>query len=161
MSSDSRVAHCNDAARKMLHGDGPLQVRDGLLRATNPLARVQLAAALVAKSRAYLAMSAERDSNPLMAMIEPLGGGYAVVSVWRAGRPALAMLAPVAGYYRLSQQQSRVAAELIAGRTVEEIARKLVISVDTVRSHLKGIYEKTGARSQTEVVALALRCFAG
>lgn len=159
VSRDARVTYSNGAARALLGRGGPLQVRDGALRANNAKTHEQLHAALTAKSRRYLAMSAASNGGPLMAMIEPMDGAHAIVSMWRAARPPLAMLAPVAGFYGLSQQQARVAAELIAGRTVEEIARKLSISIDTVRSHLKGIYEKTGARSQTEVLAFALRCF--
>ena len=59
--------------------------------------------------------------------------------------------------FGLSPAQGRVAASLRSGKTLQEAARELGISYDTVRSHLKALFEKTGTRRQVELVMLLRR----
>lgn len=51
----------------------------------------------------------------------------------------------------LTPRQRQVAVLLESGLTNEQIARSLRISPRTVRKHLEGLFEATGARSRTEV----------
>ena len=53
----------------------------------------------------------------------------------------------------LSAREEEVLVLLSRGYSNKEIADKLELSVDTVRSHLKHIYEKMHVRSRTEAVA--------
>jgi len=46
---------------------------------------------------------------------------------------------------------------LAAGRTNQEIADALTISLNTVRHHVTNILDKTGSANRTEAAALALR----
>ena len=46
---------------------------------------------------------------------------------------------------------------LAGGATDAQIARQLYLSVNTVRSHLERIRDKTGARRRTELVRYALQ----
>ena len=57
----------------------------------------------------------------------------------------------------VTPKQFRVARELARdGADNETIARRLDCSIETVRSHLSGLYERTGMQSRTELaVALA------
>ncbi|WP_246720575.1 helix-turn-helix transcriptional regulator [Methylocystis sp. H4A] len=48
----------------------------------------------------------------------------------------------------------RVARGLVTGKTLEEIATEQSVSRNTVRTHLRGVMEKTGCNRQAEVVAL-------
>jgi DNA-binding NarL/FixJ family response regulator len=54
---------------------------------------------------------------------------------------------------RLSPREERVLELLSKGYSNKEIAEQLELSVDTVRSHLKHIYDKMHVRSRTEAVA--------
>jgi DNA-binding CsgD family transcriptional regulator len=56
----------------------------------------------------------------------------------------------------LTLTEAKVAARLAGGRNVAEIAAALGISIGTVRTHLKGAYAKTGARTQAELVCVVL-----
>jgi len=55
--------------------------------------------------------------------------------------------------FGLTERESEVAAFLAAGVSNQEIADALFISVHTVKSHLKAIFQKTGAVSRTQAVA--------
>jgi DNA-binding NarL/FixJ family response regulator len=54
---------------------------------------------------------------------------------------------------RLSAREEEVLVLLSKGYSNKEIAESLTLSVDTIRSHLKHIYEKMHVRSRTEAVA--------
>ena len=52
----------------------------------------------------------------------------------------------------LTERESVVLAELSKGCANKEIANNLVISVPTVRTHLRSIYVKMKVRSRTEAI---------
>ena len=56
--------------------------------------------------------------------------------------------------YRLTRSEARVVSALCEGGSLREIASRLDIAYDTVRTHLKRIYQKTGSRSQRDLVHL-------
>jgi DNA-binding NarL/FixJ family response regulator len=57
----------------------------------------------------------------------------------------------------LSAREQEVLGLLVEGYSYKMIAADLGISIDTVRSHIKRIYEKLHVRSMTEAVSKALR----
>ncbi|MDE3067940.1 MAG: response regulator transcription factor [Verrucomicrobiota bacterium] len=57
---------------------------------------------------------------------------------------------------QLSAREEEILGLLTRGYTPKEIGEKLSISYETVRSHLKHIYEKLHVRSQTEAVLKAV-----
>lgn len=59
-------------------------------------------------------------------------------------------------HFELTPSQARLAAALAAGSSVAECAETHGISVATVRTHLKEIFAKTGARRQADLVRLLL-----
>lgn len=56
--------------------------------------------------------------------------------------------------YGLTRAEARVAAAVAGGRRLSDYAAQTGVSIDTVRSQLKRVLEKTGARSQTDLVRL-------
>src|SRR5450755_1822252 len=58
--------------------------------------------------------------------------------------------------YHLSQRETEVLALLVNGLSYKMIAGKLNITYDTVRAHMKKIYEKLHVTSMTEAVAKAI-----
>ena len=69
----------------------------------------------------------------------------------RAGKPAQL---PAPSRSRLSPAELRVVDRLAAGRTPQQIARELGVTINTVRSHLKEAKRKTGSRTLDELVGL-------
>jgi ATP/maltotriose-dependent transcriptional regulator MalT len=58
-------------------------------------------------------------------------------------------------YEPLSERELEVLTLLASGRSNADIARELVISVGTVKTHTNNIYRKLGARNRAEALAKA------
>ncbi len=58
---------------------------------------------------------------------------------------------------RLSEREVSVLQSIASGNSVDEVAQSLYISPLTVRSHLRNIVVKLGARSRLDAVTMALR----
>lgn len=67
--------------------------------------------------------------------------------------PSAARLVDLFG---LTRAQAKVAREFSSGGSYKEVARRLRISVETVRSHIKEIYPKTRVKRQADLVRLIL-----
>lgn len=59
--------------------------------------------------------------------------------------------------YNLSDREKQILASLSTGNSFKLIAAELGISLETVRTHIKRIYEKLQVHSQTEAVSKALK----
>ena len=71
----------------------------------------------------------------------------------RPHRPPSPQLANVVG---LSQNQLRLAREIVGGLALPAAAEKLGISPNTARTHLNRIFEKTGVSNQAALVRCLL-----
>jgi DNA-binding CsgD family transcriptional regulator len=60
----------------------------------------------------------------------------------------------VTSLFDLTPAEARVARRLSAGETLDDIAASAGVSRNTVRTHIRGVLEKTGCSRQAEVVAL-------
>jgi DNA-binding NarL/FixJ family response regulator len=59
--------------------------------------------------------------------------------------------------YHLSEREKQVLQWLVNGYSYKMIAAEMFISIDTVRSHIKKIYEKLHVNSKSEAVAKAFK----
>jgi DNA-binding NarL/FixJ family response regulator len=85
----------------------------------------------------------------------------ALREVWRGGRYFDRSFAKKEGNgfaprKTLSRRESEILTMLAKGLTGEEIARRLVLSPETVRTHIRNAMEKLDARTRTEAVVKAL-----
>lgn len=58
--------------------------------------------------------------------------------------------------YNLTNREKEILSKLSKGNSYKLIAAELVISIDTVRTHIKNIYEKLQVHTQTEAVSKAV-----
>lgn len=65
--------------------------------------------------------------------------------------------APQPASFNLSAREKEVLDLLVEGYSYKMVAGQLFISMDTVRSHIKKIYDKLQVNSKSEAVAKALR----
>lgn len=98
-------------------------------------------------NRSFLAVLT--DISPAMQKIYPGARAALFLSLldWNAEFES-----ELAAQLDLSAAELRVARGLLEGRTAQEISGDLGRSLATIRSHIKALLQKTGARRQTELV---------
>lgn len=94
------------------------------------------------------------QKNPISAYFE---GPTVLVLIEATDRKPAADLDGFAVHFRLTRTEKAVLSELVAGWSVNEIAERQRISRETVRSHLKRIFHKTGSHSQGDLIRIAAR----
>ncbi len=60
-------------------------------------------------------------------------------------------------HYNLTEQETRVLQLLVAGKSYKMIAGHLILSLETVKTHIRNIYTKLHVHSSTEAVSKAIR----
>lgn len=65
-------------------------------------------------------------------------------------------LKPADNNYNLTTREKEILSNLSKGNSYKLIASDLTISIDTVRTHIKNIYEKLQVHTQTEAVSKAM-----
>jgi DNA-binding CsgD family transcriptional regulator len=59
--------------------------------------------------------------------------------------------------FGLTPAEARLVLRLVSGGSLRSAARALGIKYETVRTHLKSIFQKTGTRRQAELVIVVIR----
>lgn len=117
-----------------------------------------ITAALAAGARGFLPKNVDRST--LVAAIRAVtrGDGYLDPA---AARSFLDRVRPLAAdalaANRLTAREHDVLDHLANGMSTKQIAGTLVISEDTVKTHLRHVYEKLGVADRVQAVAVALR----
>jgi DNA-binding CsgD family transcriptional regulator/PAS domain-containing protein len=165
-----RVLHANPAVERMFEAGDGVGLRLGRLVLSDRRAqrRLELAAAQASEPARRLAEvqfeAWRRGRAPLRVTVLPaVGEAVAVAPPARllilVGDPE-AQDAPraeaLAAAFDLSAAEARVATLAAAAVPTREIAARLGLSENTVKTHLKTVYLKTGARSRAGFVRLAL-----
>ncbi|MGA4644264.1 response regulator [Limisphaera sp. 4302-co] len=134
------------------------------LRALLPEAKIVILTASDDDEMVFLALEAGADGY-LLKRTEPEALRSALWDVVHGGAPMSSVIARLvvesfrqkprspADTVRLSAREEEILLLLSRGFTNKEIADQLGVSIETVRSHLKHIYEKLHVRSRAEAVA--------
>ena len=115
--------------------------------------RALLTEALAAGARGFLLK--EAPLSDLVRAVEMAAGGQTYVDPGLAG--VLASSDAAAKATRLTQRERDVLRLLADGLTNEEIGKRLFISPETVRTHVRKAMDKLDADTRTQAVATALR----
>jgi DNA-binding CsgD family transcriptional regulator len=169
------LRHANASGRTLLDAEGPLRVRDGYLDGTTPLASRSLVASIHALGLGGALVG--RDAPDRSACRLPsFGGGPEHVALAIAARPdatsgsfgdapcAVLVVHPLTGGTRLdplivalafdlTPAEARAAIAIAEGETPERIAARRGVSISTVRTQLRSVFEKLGVSRQSEMVA--------
>ncbi|MEV6213587.1 response regulator transcription factor [Nocardia sp. NPDC051833] len=103
------------------------------------------------------------DGRELVAHLRRAADGETVIDPALAGRVALAAARLDAGQFwsgahlGLTQRESEVLGLLVSGHSNRAVAGKLVVSEDTVKTHIRGLYRKLGVSDRSGAIAVALR----
>jgi DNA-binding CsgD family transcriptional regulator len=63
----------------------------------------------------------------------------------------------LAKLYGLTPCEAKLTLEILCGRTLDQAAARLSISMNTARTHLKHVFHKTGTNRQSELLRLVFR----
>ncbi|MDP9240952.1 MAG: response regulator transcription factor [Actinomycetota bacterium] len=99
----------------------------------------------------------------LVAHLEAVHAGTVVIDPTLAGRVAQSAARLQSGEFwpgahlGLTRRESEVLAGLVSGRSNRDIAADLVLSADTIKTHLRSMYRKLAVSDRSQAVAAALR----
>jgi DNA-binding CsgD family transcriptional regulator len=105
----------------------------------------------------FLKVDCKSGRPPYLAWVTSLSEGvggahYEVMTIYDPERsPDLAKDSLLAAY-RFTKAEMRLIDQLLQGRTPAEAAEELGVTIHTVRTYLKRLYQKTGVRSQATLV---------
>lgn len=168
------IVWCNGAAELLLDRAQGLRRDGGRLAAAAPTDRrllaetlARMAAAAPGQPPAVLSLASPGAAQPVVALVRALGPVYSRQAGARRGLALIALRGSQAGHdpascvfaqrYELTAAQARVSALVFAGHPLAAIAGMLNVSENTVRSHLKQIFQKTDTHGQMELVHLHAR----
>ena len=159
----ANVLHANNAARALL-GE-PIRLSD-CASDTFPFGRVKgcIRSVIAQTSGRALALRSDATDRSLFVMVSPIerGDDETVTSRSWPSRAALVVMcdsdrAPsvpaeiMAAVFGLTEAEARVAEAASSGSALGEIAGRLGVSPNTVKTHLRRVYEKTGTKRQAEL----------
>lgn len=165
----SVILHLNASAEQLLNSRASgLTCKQGYLSAFDPTHKNKLAA-LISEATAYSAVGGAMflsGSQTRQVFVTPLPAASPFARDWQI--PLALVLVLESGtnlsalqlqgtLYGLSPAEFRVAAALLAGKSPEEYALEAEVTMNTVRSQLKNLFQKTGTRRQSELVAVLSR----
>ncbi|MDQ3481785.1 MAG: response regulator transcription factor [Actinomycetota bacterium] len=103
------------------------------------------------------------DGGELVGHLRRVMDGDVVIDPTLAGRIAMSAAKLNAGEFwpgahlGLTQRESEVLSLLVANHSNKGIAGKLVVSEDTIKTHIRGLYRKLGVSDRGGAIAAALR----
>jgi DNA-binding CsgD family transcriptional regulator len=167
LDGSAKVVFANAAARSLSDG-GPVQLNGGL---TSPLPSQArrladlIRSALSGSSARSMSLPCPDSGRPLMVLVSPLRGAdghgpddkhdpAAMVMLCDQGHPTRIPAAWIMEAYGLTVAEVRVAIAVSCGATVPDVARRLSISPNTVKTHLRHVFGKTGTSRQVELARL-------
>jgi DNA-binding CsgD family transcriptional regulator len=170
----ARLLHANRPARELLSDVRNGAVGSGRLAFAHPSTQASFERALArCHSRAEDLSHAQRASEFLVldaegtviarAALRPLqrnrfqhGGGAAASLLCLHGQPhgTRVRTDSLRGLYGLTEAEARVAAQVVTAGSLREVASRLEISANTVKSHLKRIFLKCEVASLAQLSAL-------
>lgn len=174
VSGDSETIYRNPAAEHLLESRQGLQLDKQRLVASSNSGRRLLEEAIArlarpgnADSPAVLTMACTPPVPPMVVVVRAVGQVYARQTGARQGLVMVAVRGAQAAHdpsvctfaqqYAFTVAQARVSTLVVAGQSLAGISRTLHLSENTVRSHLKQIYQKTDTHGQMDLVHLHAR----
>lgn len=161
-----KVCDATESARNLL-GPGTLQIRSGILRAPRPdldrLLQARIAAALAGNADGPADLWLRSDSGLLLVDVRTLprqewSFGFApraIVTLRAPLGPAQAQARTIGSALGLTLAEGEVVALLAHGHSRQQVANLRAVSVQTVISQLRTIFQKCGVNREAELVALA------
>jgi DNA-binding CsgD family transcriptional regulator len=167
-----RIAQSNGLARAVLAENDGLAIRDGVLWASRGQDCIRLsrltqeaAGARVMPMSGVMQVARPSGRRPLALVVAPtrnsasaFGRSHAVtISFADPERAPEADADLLARLYRLTPREAAVAALLVRGCSPIEAAAELAMTENTVRTHIRHVFDKTGVERLADLVRLLMQ----
>ena len=167
LDDNSRLQVANILATRLIDS-GALSVTNGVLRATDPGDRAKLAAALAMRDDSLpggriVALRVNHERRPLFLRLvrrRHLPGSVLIVV---SDPDALDRICPAClrHVFDLTGREADLVVLLAAGRSLEDAAEALRMTIGTARTHLRHVFQKVNTASQVDLVRLVLSASLG
>lgn len=160
LADDLTLLWANIAARSTLAKRRDIEIRDGALFTTKPQHQSELLAFIHCSGAGVSTLCFPRSSGKGHLLLRaqrlrwtdtPAYG----VSFFGTGEDFAHRYADLDVAFRLTQAENKVLLSLLDGHDVDQLTRLLDVSVDTVRSHVRKIYQKIGVNSREALFRIA------
>jgi DNA-binding CsgD family transcriptional regulator len=171
--ADGTINYTNASAKTMLNQLNVLRETGGILNVFDPIAQKALGDAFVAAAGGDIVLGGRglavpliaRDGERYVAHVLSLAAGarrqagsnytaVAAVFVHKAALQTPSLIEAVAQHFKLTPGELRVLFAIIEVGGVPEVAFALGLSDETVKTHLKHVFSKTGTNRQADLVKL-------
>lgn len=174
LDARGQVASMNERARELLTDPHLLSVRTGRLRTGDAIDGRALTRAIDLALAAHrnrcssqrgvgLQLGTGKGAGVFDIVVRPLvadqmlesGEQPAVIVYINDSRQSAICLDPavLSGMYGPTRCEGQVASLLARGLSLDEVADALDVSINTVKTHLRGIYDKMGTNRQSQILA--------
>jgi DNA-binding CsgD family transcriptional regulator/PAS domain-containing protein len=166
LTTDLTVVNANAKAAAMLKA-GVIGIVDGRFSFTDRTGQARLSALarmtppataafkVATPDRRELAvLGARMSALTARTLTGSIDGASMVLSIGVGGRAPLIEVDRLGAWYGLTPSEGRLAAALCAGTSLQEHALLRSVSLNAIKFLLKGVYRKTGAKTQAELVGL-------
>lgn len=170
LDSQARVLFANMAAQEIATARDVLVLTDRTVRCRqreqSDVLRRLVGSAIAGGPGGSLLLSAPSRRLPVSALVTPLVGtlavslaaqglqGAAAVFLSDPERHAATLTEHLQALYKLSPTEARVAWLIARSKSIRDAAKSLGLAPETVRTHLKHIYVKTGVNRQSALAYL-------
>jgi DNA-binding CsgD family transcriptional regulator len=160
------VLHANAVAQSILSAERDLTIRQGQLGLRHDVTDASLRRSIESicgggelrfRPSGLAAMRVgnyELSATALFGTDAPL----ALITLTKVEEPFAGLAAKLRRTHGLTASEAVIAEEVVRGRNIRQIAYHKRITVNTVKTHLKAIFNKTAVQSQSDLVRLALGC---
>lgn len=175
-----RVMRCNQAAQRLFAASDGLECQQEKLRAFAGQDNRNLQRAIQAMLRQHqhgkddcvevLTLARPTGDVPLNLLLRPIALNYegqgnerrpaVAVFIRNPGDSPQASRSLLRSLFQLTRTETEVAMLMMDGLTLDESAERLGVSRNTVRAHLRGVFAKTGATRQAQLVKTLLNSVA-
>lgn len=164
------VSHRNDHADKLIARCNDISIREGKLTLSCQTLQHQftysvwemLRSAIAEKSRDSLVIHC--NNNPMTLSFAPItykdGNKHnkgILLQVFDPSEPVLPDAERIKAVFRLSKAEALLCEYLLQGCTLKDISEKRNVSINTVREQMRNVFNKTGYKRQSELIAAILR----
>jgi len=169
VDNQANILHLNSLAENLLNNPAHgFRSKAGRLSATQTVYSSCLDG-LIARATGYPAIAGAMmldGVEPRQVYVTPLPAASPFAREWQTplalvlvmdAVKALTPLQLLGKLYDLSPAELRLASALLDGKSPEEFAHEVFVSLNTARTQLKSVFRKTGTHRQSELVALLSR----